>query len=344
MSFRDLTHRAAVQRSIRFVIICLLLELAGGGAGAQEVKEIRVAKQFGISYLPMIVMEERKLFEKHALAAGLGNVGATWTQLSAGPPMNDALLSGNLDFASGGVGPLVTIWNRTRGILDVKGVAAIASMPLYLNTINPAVKTLKDFTDKDRIALPAIKVSLQAVMLHMAADQQLGRHDALDHLTVSMSHPDGMTAMMSGKSEITAHFTSAPFMYQELQDPRVRRVVNSYDVLGGPATFTVLWATSRFREQNPRTYRAFVSALREAMDVVNADKSAAAALWIKAESSKLDLAFVERMVRDPENVFTAAPQNIMKYAAFMHKVGSIRAMPASWQDLFFPEIHELSGS
>lgn len=97
------------RRCTRLLLLGIALGLAAKPVCAQEVKEIRVAKQFGLSYLPMIVMEERKLFEKHAQTAGLGTVTASWTQLSAGPPMNDALLSGNLDFASGGVGPLVTI-------------------------------------------------------------------------------------------------------------------------------------------------------------------------------------------------------------------------------------------
>jgi NitT/TauT family transport system substrate-binding protein len=321
-----------------------LLLLCGGAAGAQEAKELRIAKQFGISYLPITVLEERKLVEKHVKAAGLGDIKVEWSRLSAGAPMNDALISGNLDLASGGVGPLVTIWARTKGNMNVKGVSAINSMPLYLNTINPAVKTIKDFTDKDRIALPAVKVSIQAVTLQMASEKLLGKHDALDRLTVSMSHPDGMNAMMSGRSEISGHFSSAPFQYQQLEDQRVKRVLSSYEVLGGPATFNTIWTTSAFRDKNPKTYKAFLAALEEAMTFINGDKKEVAALWIKAENSKLPQAFVEKILNDPENVFTTTPQNVMKYAEFMHKVGSIKEKPASWSELFFPEIHAKRGS
>jgi NitT/TauT family transport system substrate-binding protein len=243
--------------ALGFAASCLL----SVPATAQEAKELRIAKQFGISYLPITVLEERKLIEKHVKAAGLGDIKIEWSRLSAGAPMNDALISGSLDLAAGGVGPLVTIWARTKGNMNVKGVSAINSMPLYLNTINPAVKTIKDFTDNDRIALPAVKVSIQAVTLQMAAEKLLGKHDALDRLTVSMSHPDGMAAMMSGKSEITAHFSSAPFQYQQLDDPKVKRVLSSYEVLGGPATFNTIWTTSAFRDKNPKTYKAFVAAL-----------------------------------------------------------------------------------
>jgi NitT/TauT family transport system substrate-binding protein len=335
-----------VARSLSAVGVLLASAiLAAPSAPARaETDTLRVAKQFGISYLPITVMEERKLIEKHAKAAGLGDLKVEWSRLSAGAPMNDALISGSLDMASGGVGPLVTIWARTKGNLNVKGVASINSMPLYLNTINPAVKTIKDFTDSDRIALPAVKVSIQAVTLQMAAEKLLGKHDALDRLTVSMSHPDGMAAMMSGKSEITAHFSSAPFQYQQLEDSRVRRVLSSYEVLGGPATFNSIWTTSAFREKNPKTYKAFLAALEEAMTIINGNKKEVAALWVKAENSKLPLDFVEKILNDPENVFTTTPQNVMKYAEFMHKVGSIKEKPAKWSDMFFPEIHGKQGS
>ena len=318
--------------------------LAAGRAGAQEARELRIAKQFGISYLPLTIIEERKLIEKHAEAAGLSGLRVSWSQMSAGAPMNDALIAGSLDIAGGGVGPLVTIWARTRSSLGVRGIASLNSMPLYLNTINPAVRSLRDLGEKDRIALPAVKVSIQAVTLQMAAERELGRFDALDHLTVSMSHPDGHAAMMSGRSEVTAHFTSAPFMYQQLADQRVRRLLSSYDVLGGPATFNTIWATNRWREANPRTLRAVLAALDEAMALVRSDPAGMAALWIRAEKSTLSQDFIEKMVRDPENVFTTVPQNVMRYAEFMHKVGSVREKPSSWKDMFFPEAHALAGS
>lgn len=339
----QLTSRRTMLAAIGGIAGALLL---GAPASAQEAKEIRLAKQFGISYLPLTVMEETKLIEKHAKAAGLGDIKVEWSKLASGAPMNDALLSGNLDIAAGGVGPLLTIWARTKGNYNVKAPAAINSMPLYLNTINPNVKTIKDFTDKDRIALPAVKVSIQAVTLHMAAENAFGagKHDTLDKLTVSMSHPDGMAAMMSGKSEITGHFTSAPFMYQQLEDSRVRRVLSSYEVLGGASTFNLVWTTQKFHDQNPKLYGAFLAALEESMGFINSKKKEAAELWIKNENSKLPLEFVLKILNDPENVFTTTPQNVMKYAEFMHKVGSIKEKPASWKDLFFPEIHAKQGS
>jgi NitT/TauT family transport system substrate-binding protein len=313
---------------------------------AAETGEVRIAQQYGISYLPLTVMNHEKLLEAAAAKAGIPGLKVTWNQFGAGNVMNEALLSGNLDFASGGVGPFLTIWSKTKGRQDVKAVASLNSMPLYLNVTNPNVKTLKDLTEKDKIGLPAVKVSIQAVTLQMAAAQVFGdaQYNKLDPLTVSMKHPDALAAMMSGKSEIDGHFGSAPFQYQELEDKRVHRLLNSYDVLGGPATFNVVWALNSFREANPKVYGAFLAALEDAMALITKDPHRASEIYIAEEKSKLPLDFVEKIVRDPENVFTTAPHNVMKYATFMHKIGSIENLPASWKDLFFPELHAASGS
>jgi NitT/TauT family transport system substrate-binding protein len=338
------SRRGGVLRLALAVGAALAASLWAPGAEAQ-VKTVRLAKQFGISYLPLTIMEDKKLLEEQAKKLGV-EVRTEWLQLSAGSPMNEALISGNLDFASGGVGPLLTIWSRTRANLKVKGVAAINSMPIWLTTINPDVKTIKDFTEKDRTALPAVKVSIQAVTLQMAAEQAFGpgQHGRLDTLTVSMSHPDGMAAMMSGRSEVTGHFTSAPFQYQELADPRVRKVVDSYEVLGGPHTFNVVWASTRFRDENPKIVEAFVAALDEAVKFINANRKEAAEIWVRAENSRMPAAEAERIIRLPENEWTMTPKKVMAYADFMSRNGLIPARPESWKDLFFPEIHGLPGS
>jgi NitT/TauT family transport system substrate-binding protein len=329
----------------RLTVICLAMGL-GAGAAHAEVSEVRIAEQFGIGYLPLQMMRDKGLFEKHAKQLGLGEVKVSWSRFSGGAAMNDALLSGNLDFASGGVGPLLTIWDKTKGNLNVMGVAAINSMPLYLLTRNPKVKSIRDLTEQDKIALPAVKVSVQARTLQMAAAKEFGpdKYEVLDKLTVSMRHPDGVAAMLSGKGEITGHLTSPPFQQQELQDPNIRRILSSYDVLGGKSTFNVVWATSKFRSENPKTYQAFVAALTEAMAMINADKSAASDVFMRTTKSKLDPEFVRKIVLDDENEFTLTPRNTMKYADFMYRVQALKNKPASWKDYFFPEIHDLSGS
>jgi NitT/TauT family transport system substrate-binding protein len=310
-------------------------------AARAEVNEVRLAQQFGINYLPLTIMRTEKLVEKHAAALGLGQVKVTWRQFGAGNVMNEALFADQLDFASGGVGPLLTIWDKTKRIFDVHGVAALGSMPFYLNTTNPNVKTIKDFSEKDKIALPAVEVSIQAVVLQMAAAKEFGKENykKLDSFTVAMKHPDAMAALLSG-TEVTAHFANSPFQEQELQDKKVHRVLSSYEVLGEPGTLNSVYTTKKFHDNNPKTYQAVLNALKEAVEFNNKDKARAAKIYVADEKSKLTPEFVQKILEDPNFIVTTEPQGIMKYAEFMHSVKKIKNLPKSWKDVYFPEIYK----
>ena len=190
----------------------------GAPSARAETRTIRIAKQFGISYLPLTVMEEKKFLEERGKSLGI-DIKTEWVQFVSGAPMNEAIISGNLDFASGGVGPLLTIWGKTRGNIGVKGVAAINAMPLYLNSIDPKVKTIKDFTEKDRIAIPSLKSSTQAILLQMEAERVFGKgqFDRLEPLIVTMSHPDSVAAILKPGHEVTAHVATSPYHEAEMK-------------------------------------------------------------------------------------------------------------------------------
>lgn len=321
---------------------CALLAAAATTAQAET---IRIARQFGISYLPLILMQDGKLLEAEGRARGL-DLSVEWLTFTGGPPINDALISGKIDLAAGGVGPMLTIWGRTRTNLRVRGVAALGNLPLWLNTTNPDVRGIADFTEKDRIALPGVKVSIQAVILQMAAQAAFGpgQQYRLDPLTVSMGHPDGLAALLGGSTGIDAHFTSAPYMYEELADTRVHRVLNSYDVLGGPHTFNVVWATTRFHDEHLQVMAAFTAALDRAMANIKADPKAAAAVWVRVEKARLTADQAAGMVQRPENEWTTTPKRVMQFLAFMHATGAVAQMTTDWKDLFFPAMHDRDGS
>ncbi|PKU25183.1 ABC transporter substrate-binding protein [Telmatospirillum siberiense] len=324
----------------------LLFLMAPTTSARAEVSEVRIAQQFGIGYLPFHVMKHERLFEKEAARQGIDNLKVSWTNLAGGAAANEALLSGSLDFVSGGVAPFVTLWAKTRGNLNVRGVAALDAMPIYLVTNNPRVTSLKDLSDKDKIGLPAVKVSIQAVTLQMAAEQAFGegKHDALDQWTVTLRHPDAYAALVSGKSEITGHFGGSPYQEQELAQPGTRLLVNSYDVLGGPATFNLVWTTQAFREANPKVYSAFLTALHQAETLINEHPDDAVGIYLAEDDLKLDPAFVRKLITSPETKFTTTPLNVTKYVSFMSKTGAIKTSAQSWKDLFFPEIHGEPGS
>jgi len=318
--------------------------VAMAGPALAEGK-IRIAEQYGLGYLPLHVLRNNQLIEKHGKALGV-DISVEWVKLSGGAAMNDALLSDSVDLVSGGVGPLLTVWDRTRGNVNVRAIAALNNMPLFLTTNNPNVKTLKDLTDKDKIAVPAVKVSIQSRTLQIAAEKEFGdgKSDALDRLTVSLPHPDATVALLSGAAEITGHISGPPFQYQQLQNPRIHKVFSSYDVLGGPHTFNLIWTKEAFRTSNPKTYTAFLNALKEADAFINADHGAAADVYLAQNKGDLSKAFLVQILDDPDIQFTTAPSRIGVYADFMHKVGAIKSKPESWKDLFFPDLHTETGS
>lgn len=306
---------------------------------AQAEGQLRIAEQYGIVYLLLNVARDQQLIEKHGKAAGV-DINVDWVKLSGGAAVNDALLSGGVDIAAAGVGPLLTIWDRTHGRQNVKGVASLGNFPYYLVSNNPAVKTIADFTDKDRIAVPAVGVSVQSRVLQLAASKQWGdaQYAKLDAISVAVPHPDATAAIISGGTEITAHFGNPPFQDQELaENPKAHIVLNSFDVLGGPASATVLFATEKFRKNNPKTYGAFLKALQEAADYVTAHPQEAADTYIRVTGAKIDRTLLIKVITNPDVKFTLQPNNTLGLAKFMHKIGAIKNEPATWRDYFFDD-------
>lgn len=330
-------RRAAL--SLAFATL-LGLSLAWPRAALAEGR-LRIAEQFGIVYLLLDIAKDQQLIQKHGKALGI-DVQVEFVELSGGAAVNEALLSGSIDIAGAGVGPMLTLWDRSHGKQNVRGLASLGNFPYYLVTNNPAVKTIADFGDKDRIATPAVGVSVQSRILQLASAKLWGdaHYNRLDRLQVALPHPDAAAAVIKGGTEITAHFGNPPFQEQVLAaNPQARVVLRSYDVLGGPASATVLYATEKFRRENPKTVRAFVGALAEAARLVRADPEKAADIFLRTNRSGIDRALVLRILRSPDVEFKLTPQNTQPLADFMHRIGAIKNRPASVRDYFFDDAH-----
>ena len=330
-----------------FKLLAVALGLCGTTLAAAEVDELKMMSQYGIGYMQLTLLKHDKLVEKHLAAEGLANTKVTWATLGAGTAANDALLAGSLHFAAGGTGPALILMDRTRGTpLAVHGVAALSSMPNLLVSRNPAVKTIRDFTDKDRIAMAGAGSSVQTTYLQMAVAKEFGidNYKKLNPLMVNLPHPEGLRALLAGGGAVTAQFTSPPFQQQALENPEVHTVLNSYDVMGGPNTFLMVWSTKKFRDENPKTYKAVFAALKEATDSINADKKRAADIYVKEGGGKENAAKLLAIMNDPQVRYTMAPERLLPYAQFMNQVGTLKHRPESWKELFFPEVHDQSGS
>ena len=308
-----------------------------------EVSEVRISRQYGLPYLSVVIMEQNRLIEKHAKALGLGDIKVNWVTIGSGGTSTDSLLAGNLDFVTSGISNMLLLWSRTGE--QVKAIGATGTVPLILVTRNPNVKTIADFTEKDKIAVPTVKVSMQSTILGIAAKKMYGEagRGKFDTLTVAMAHPDATIALLSG-GEVNNHFSVPPYQYRELKAPGVRAVLNSTDVMGRPATITVIFGTVKFHDANPKTMAAINAALSEAMEYISKNKRAAAELYLKASKEKFTLDELTSMLDMPGFVFTVAPNGTLKYADQMFRTGVIKTKPSSWKDVFFAEAHELPGN
>lgn len=330
------------------VAAAIVMAVTSAPAQAQtEAQEVRLSKGFGITYLPMYVMDHEKLFEKQAKAAGLGDIKVTWNLLDGAPQVNDAVLAGALDIAGNGMPAFITIWSRSKDVAgsQVVGIAGLSGMPLYLNTLNPDIKSLRDFSAKDKIAVTGVRTGLGAVVLQMAVAKEFGieNYNKLDPFTVGLLHPDAYQAIASGKTEINAHLASPPFGALELKLPGVRRIVNSVDVLGNIHLMAV-FGPKKFLDANPKTTAAFLAALDEANALIAKDKPKAAQIYATASKVKVTPEDVLEIISDKDMKFATTPDGSMQIADFLHKIGTIKNRPADWKEMFVPAVQGRPGS
>ena len=304
-----------------------------------EVSEVRVPLGAGgFGFLPLHVMQKHNLIEKQAAKLGQ-TVKVNWSNIGGPAGMIDALLSGSADFISAGPPSFLILWDKTKNSVGVKGVAAMSSMPMRLNTRAAHLKTIDDLKPGDKIAVTSVKSSIPSIVMQMYALGKYGKDQVFrfDPYTVGMNHADAAAAMLSGSGGVNSHFASAPLDQIELKDPAIRTIMNSDDVMGGSTTFTMISSTQKFHDQNPKVYAAFVAALVEAQEMIRNDKRAAAELLIETMGggTKWSADEMVAILSDPTTVYTTRPEHVMKYANFMHDIGSMKNKPASIEDLFF---------
>ena len=321
------------------VVVGLLLLIAVGPARA-ESPTLRIGVQYGTSMLPMMLIENGKLLEKHARAAGLGEVAVSYTNISGPVAIADGVLSGALDIGINGAPSLLVLWDKTRNTGNpIRGLAAVSTNPSTLVTRNPAVHSVKDFTERDRIALPGVKIALNAILLQMAAASAWGPSEwaRLDARTTTLGHPDALAAMLSGAGDITAHFSQPPFSTLEIK-AGMRPILRAKDVLGDGWDM-IMFLTTRFHDANPKLMGAVLAALREADAAIQADPRAAAALYLTMSNDrKSTVEEILALITDPDTTYAPTPRSVMRFAAFMHQTGTLKNKPGDWSDIFFPDL------
>jgi len=322
-----------------------LFALAALAPARAEVKQLTITKQPGLLFTPTLLMQHHELVEKHAKAAGLTDLKVEWVNLLSGGAANAALLSGNVQIVTSGVSNMLLLWGKTNG--NVKAIQGVSGLPFKLLTRNPNIKTIKDYTPTDRIDLPTVKMSMQAITLGIGLQKAYGDDKANEKLLpnqVQMGHPDALAALLNTGHEVTSHFSSSPFQEIALKNPDVRVVLESRDALGGDAHVAVAYGVTKFYEENPKTVRAFLAAYEEAVDIIKKTPKEAATIYLAMVKEKATVDEVATLLTQPGAIFQAAPVRTMVYADYMAKAGFIKPHPKSWKDYFFPLLHDREGS
>lgn len=330
----------------------MLLLAAGllGGLMLQaraEVPEVRIARQFSMGYLQFNVIEHEKLIQKHAAQLGIPAVKVTAFRFNGPAAMNDALLSDTVDIVGGSPHGMFTLWSRARGTpQEVRAISALVTLPFAITTSDPDIRTIADLGKCKKIPVPSVRVSSPAVAVEMAAAKQFGMKDfaRFDAATVTMSPADATVALLTGSGDVNCVVALPPFLQQQLENPKIHVVANSYDLMGGPTTYTVAYTSARFHDRNPKLFQAVYDALAEATQFVTKEPRKAAQYWIEDSDSKLSVDFVAGVGSGKDVHWTMVPEATLKGAEFMADVGTIKVRPKSWKDYFFPEAYGLPGS
>ncbi|MCG0276185.1 MAG: ABC transporter substrate-binding protein [Thermosediminibacteraceae bacterium] len=325
--------------SLMAILSCTLL-LSGCGvtdnqSGASKASSpsgqetIRVAKQFGLVYAPLMVAEKMDFFSKYGLKV-------EWVTLGSGGAVREAMASGKLDAAFMGIPPFLIGWDKG---LRAKIAAGYTVSPTQLVTYDPNIKSIKDFKPEHKIALPS-PGSLQHIILAMALEKELGDPKALDDNLVALPHPDGMQAMLA-KKDVVAHFTTPPYLFEELKQPGYHVVLDGFEAFGGEFNFNVLLVTEDYHDNHPAGYAAFIMGLNEAMNWVNEHKRETAKLL--APEFKIPEEELYQQLTSQGINFTTAPYGLMGFAEFMHRVGYISKVPQSISDIAWENVLALVG-
>ena len=343
------------KNTLRPVIRRQVVAMLAGGVGllsapaflrAQTSLTVNFVQQRGLLYLPVDEMVSGGILQQEATKLGLGRVNATVKTLSGPAPVIDALLSGSADYGTAALPSLLTLWDKTHGTPnEIKAVGTVSNGAMVLYTINPNVKTIADFTEQDRIAVPSVGISFNAMMLEMAAEKIWNDPHRLDHLTVGLGHSDAVAALSAGygRATITAHIAVQPFTSRGLKLPGAHVIADSREVFGGPLTQITLLATKQTKEKNPTLFKAVANALDESIRVANADKRAAAILWKGAQNASENVDELVALLDDPGFEFTSEPHRIAYFAAFLNRIGSMKAKVTDWKELFWETAHNRNG-
>jgi len=294
------------------LIILLLLSLIFLSCGRKDdnTSTIRIAEQFGLAYAPLQIMKEKRFFEEVN-----PRVKVQWLRLGNTAAIREAVLAGDLDAGFMGIPPFLIA--RDKG-MPWKIATGLSRSPLGLVVPAEKYNSFTDFKTAGKIALPQ-PGSIQHILLAMACEREKGEAAFLDKNLLSLKHPDGMNALLSGAVE--GHFTSPPYLFFESDNPEFEILLTGDEAMGEAFTFIIGAVTEDFFNNNRSLYNDFLQAVEKSMRFMGENRSETVSILSKVYS--MEAAELENMLYRPGMVFESSVKGLDQFISFMHRSGYI---------------------
>jgi len=277
----------------------------------EEDNTITIAEQYGLAYAPVQIMKDKKILEENLVGMKI-----RWKRLANTAAIREAVLAGEVDIGFMAIPPFLI--GKDKG-MDWKIISGLSMSPLGLMTYKEDLKSLADIGKNDRIALPQ-PGSVQHILLAMAAKREFGDTGRFDDQLVTMAHPDGMNALLSRK-EITAHFTSPPYLFKESEEEGIQQIISGEEALGGEFSFIVGVCTEDFYYKYPETYKVFLQSLGQVIEYINQNTDEAAT--ILGESYALSVTETKKYINWPGMRYTMEIRGLDEFISFMQEANYI---------------------
>jgi|LGVE01.1.fsa_nt_gb NitT/TauT family transport system substrate-binding protein len=290
------------------IFLSLILVLFTVGCTAQksadQPKTIRIAEQYGIAYAPIQIMQDQGLLEKN-----YPGIQVTWEKMINTAGIREAMVSDKLDAGFMAIPPFLIGWEKG---MEWKIATGLSSIPIGL-VAKDEIQSLKDIDTTDRIALPQ-PGSVQHILLAMECKKEFNDPQKMDNSLVTLSHPDGMNVLLTG-NELTAHFTSTPYLEKELATPGYHEILSGKEAFGGDFSFIVGVTTKKLHDESPEVYDAFNQSVAEAIQFINENPAEAAEIL----TNYYDLSKEEILgyITSDDAEYSTTVKGIKKFSDFM---------------------------
>ena len=288
---------------IGFIFLTLLVSAC---SGQESKKEIRIAEQYGIAYAPVQIMRHKAFLEEE-----IPGVKVSWEQMINTAAIREAMVADKLDVGFMAIPPFYIGWDKG---MDWKIFTGLSTVPVGL-VASKDINSLKDITNDHRIALPQ-PGSIQHILLSMASDREFNDPNKMDNLLVTLSHPDGMNALLAG-NEINVHFTSTPYLETELKNNDYHQILSGEEAFGGDYSFIVGVTTKKFHDGRSDLYKGLNRAMAKSIDFINENPHEAAD--ILTEYFDLPREEILEYITSESTNYSSKVKGTRKFSDFMHK-------------------------